>query len=216
MKILIAEDNAFYRRMLEATLAQWGYEVLAVDNGGKVNRHEVALGGQAVNANERAEALAQRGEARVDVLVAHFGRSHRDLQRVGGREGDLRAHFHRCRELEALVAALEAGDLHNLDLWLAVGADALLLHGLRVPAGKSVVDGVLNDRALANTLLEDLRRHLALAEAGNLHLRAHVLVGVLHHGRDVLFGEGDCQLDGCRVDLLKGAGHCYSCVWMDP
>ncbi|QDV39154.1 diguanylate cyclase [Tautonia plasticadhaerens] len=33
MKILIAEDNAFYRRMLEATLTHWGYEVLAVDNG---------------------------------------------------------------------------------------------------------------------------------------------------------------------------------------
>lgn len=33
MKILIAEDNAFYRRMLQATLTQWGYEVLAVENG---------------------------------------------------------------------------------------------------------------------------------------------------------------------------------------
>ena len=33
MKILVAEDNHFYRRMLEATLTEWGYKVLATDDG---------------------------------------------------------------------------------------------------------------------------------------------------------------------------------------
>ena len=33
MRILIAEDNAFYRRMLQATLIEWGYEVTAVADG---------------------------------------------------------------------------------------------------------------------------------------------------------------------------------------
>jgi putative two-component system response regulator len=33
MKILIAEDNQFYRLALEATLAGWGYEVVAVADG---------------------------------------------------------------------------------------------------------------------------------------------------------------------------------------
>ena len=33
MKILIAEDNHFYRCMLEATLTEWGYEVIAVGDG---------------------------------------------------------------------------------------------------------------------------------------------------------------------------------------
>jgi signal transduction histidine kinase len=33
VKILIADDDRFYRRMLEATLVEWGYEVTAVDNG---------------------------------------------------------------------------------------------------------------------------------------------------------------------------------------
>ena len=33
MSILIAEDNAFYRRMLTATLTEWGYEALAVSDG---------------------------------------------------------------------------------------------------------------------------------------------------------------------------------------
>jgi sigma-B regulation protein RsbU (phosphoserine phosphatase) len=33
MRILIAEDDAISRRLLEGTLAKWGYEVVAVDNG---------------------------------------------------------------------------------------------------------------------------------------------------------------------------------------
>lgn len=33
MKILVAEDNLFYRRMLQSLLGDWGYEVIAVDNG---------------------------------------------------------------------------------------------------------------------------------------------------------------------------------------
>jgi len=33
MKILVAEDNHFYRRMLEATLSEWGYQVLAAEEG---------------------------------------------------------------------------------------------------------------------------------------------------------------------------------------
>src|SRR5581483_4178490 len=33
MKILIAEDNRFYRSMLAATLQEWGYEVLTTGNG---------------------------------------------------------------------------------------------------------------------------------------------------------------------------------------
>jgi CheY-like chemotaxis protein len=33
MKILIADDNLFYRCALAATLKEWGYEVLAVNDG---------------------------------------------------------------------------------------------------------------------------------------------------------------------------------------
>ena len=33
MKVLIADDNHFYRCALEATLTEWGYEVLAVSDG---------------------------------------------------------------------------------------------------------------------------------------------------------------------------------------
>ena len=33
MKILIAEDNMFYRRLLAGTLAEWGYEVVTACNG---------------------------------------------------------------------------------------------------------------------------------------------------------------------------------------
>ena len=33
VKILVAEDNPFYRRMLEATLNEWGYQVIAMADG---------------------------------------------------------------------------------------------------------------------------------------------------------------------------------------
>jgi signal transduction histidine kinase len=33
MRVLIADDNAFFRRMLESTLTEWGYEVWAVADG---------------------------------------------------------------------------------------------------------------------------------------------------------------------------------------
>ncbi|HEX4591251.1 MAG TPA: response regulator, partial [Gemmataceae bacterium] len=33
MKILIAEDNQFYRSALEITLREWGYEVVALADG---------------------------------------------------------------------------------------------------------------------------------------------------------------------------------------
>ena len=33
MKILIAEDNLLYRLALQATLTEWGYEVVAVADG---------------------------------------------------------------------------------------------------------------------------------------------------------------------------------------
>ena len=32
-RILLAEDNAFYRRLLEATLREFGYEVVSVTDG---------------------------------------------------------------------------------------------------------------------------------------------------------------------------------------
>ena len=33
MQILVAEDNRFYRQVLETTVRDWGYDVLSVDNG---------------------------------------------------------------------------------------------------------------------------------------------------------------------------------------
>ena len=33
MKILVAEDNAFYRHLLVSTLTEWGYETVAAVDG---------------------------------------------------------------------------------------------------------------------------------------------------------------------------------------
>jgi hypothetical protein len=56
-------------------------------------------------------------------------------------------------------------DLGDVDLRLAERADLLGLDGLEVEAREGVVDGLLDDRAAAEALVDDARRHLALAEA---------------------------------------------------
>ena len=33
MKILIAEDDIVTRKLIEASLSKWGYEIISVDNG---------------------------------------------------------------------------------------------------------------------------------------------------------------------------------------
>ncbi len=33
MKVLVAEDNQFYRRMLESMLGGWGYEIVPARDG---------------------------------------------------------------------------------------------------------------------------------------------------------------------------------------
>ena len=66
MKILLADDNHFYRLALEATLKEWGYEVIPVSDG--------AAALEALTARRRAED----GDPRLD-----------DAQ--GGRPGGLPA-----------------------------------------------------------------------------------------------------------------------------
>ncbi len=73
---------------------------------------------------------------------------------------------------------------------------------------------MLDDGTLANALLEDLCRDLALAEARDLHLRADVLIGVVKRGLDLLLAERDREFHGDVVDLLEGAGHCFSWRWV--
>src|SRR5690606_34583060 len=181
-------------------------DLLAVDLGLEVEHDEVALGGRAVHAHEGAEALAQRVEALRDVLVGDLGRLDRDAQRVERGQRDLGADLDLGGEDQLALAGLRR-DLGDLDLGLAERAQALLAGGLAVEAREAVVDGVLDDGAPADALVDHARRDLALAEAGDVHLLRDVLVGVLDARLELVVLHLDGQLDLGGVQGLDGALH---------
>src|SRR5690606_25858657 len=83
-----------------------------------------------------------------------------------------------------------------------------VLHdGLAVEVADPVVDRVLDDGAAADALVDDARRHLALAEARHLHLLGDVLVGVLEARPQVLVRHLDGELDLGGFQRLDGALH---------
>ena len=74
----------------------------------------------------------------------------------------------KCSSPSSPSAGGQAGDLRDLDLGLAQRAQLVLADGLGVEAGQALVDGVLDDGRAADALVDDARRDLALAEAGDL------------------------------------------------
>ena len=144
-------------------------DLLAVDRRGEVEHDEVALGGRAVDADERAEALAQRVQAALHVLVGDLEVVDRDGDGVERRHLDLRADLDLRREVQVALGVPSAtAALRDLDLRLAERAQVRLVHGLAVEVGHAVVDRVLQHRRAADALVDDPGRDLALAEAGTV------------------------------------------------
>ena len=72
----------------------------------------------------------------------------------------------------------QAGDLVTSTSGWPSGRSLFLAHGLGVEAGQALVDRVLEDGRAADPLVDDPRRHLALAEARDDDLLGDVLVRV--------------------------------------
>ena len=202
-----------------------GLDLLIVDGRDHVEGDEVAVLGGAVHAHEGAEALAQLGQAHLDGVLVDLGLL--DLDLVGGEvgQGDLGAHILLDGEDEvALLLAVQARNLGDLDLGAADGLELHLGGGLLVEVGQGVVDGLLQDRGAAEALLDELGGDLALAEAGDLHLIGDLLGGRLDGGLELVEGHLDGELhpggaellglglhwsglpvDGHRMDVSRGA-----------
>ena len=183
-----------------------GVDLLAVDLGRQVDRHEVARGGGALDALEGAETLAQRGEALFDVGVADLDRV--DLDGQGGvvRQLDLGALVDLGGEGEALTGVER--HLGDVDLRLTQRAHRVLLEGLPVEGRERVVDGLLQHGALAQALVDDPRRDLAAPEPRDLDLAADGLVRLLQAGLELLGGDLDGQLHPGRAEGLERTLHC--------
>ena len=103
-------------------------DLLVADGGGQVDGHEVAVLDGALDAHEGAEALAQRGEPLLDVLVGGLDLVDLDGDALEVGELDLGAHVGLDGELEVLAVLERHGG--DVDLGLADGADVLGLGGL--------------------------------------------------------------------------------------
>ena len=71
---------------------------------------------------------------------------------------------------------------------------------------EALVDRVLEHGDAADALVDDGRRHLALAEAGDRHVLGDVAVGVVDARPQLLRRDGDGELDARRAQLLDGGG----------
>ena len=146
-----------------------------------------------------------------DVLVGDLDVVDRDGQAVERRDGDLGTDLDLGGEVQLALLALrrggQAGDLRDLDLGLTQRAQLVLADGLGVEAGQALVDGVLEDGRAADALVDDARRHLALAEARDHDVLGDVLVRVLDARLELVVRHLDGQLDLGGLQGLDGALH---------
>jgi hypothetical protein len=181
-------------------------DLLVVDRGRDVDRDEVAVAHLALDRHQGAEALAEVLQLGVDLLVAHLQVVDRDLETVQLRELDLGPDVDLGGELE-LALRVGVGHVGHVDLRLAQRAHLLGLDGLEVEARQGVVDGLLDHDAAAEPLVDDARRHLALAEPGDGDLLGDRLVRRVETGLELVVRDLDGELHPGRVEGLDGALH---------
>ena len=102
------------------------------------------------------------------------------------------------------------GPLDDVGLGAAEGRISVSSTACAVEAVQALVDGVLEDRFAADALVDDGRRHLALAEAGDVDLLGDVAVGVRDAGLQVVGGDRDVELDARGAELLDRGLHLWS------
>jgi len=188
-----------------------GVDVGVTDPGGQVDRDVVTGLDRAVDPDEGAEALLEVGQALLDVLVTDGDvvDLHGDALELG--QLDLRAHVGLDGELEVLAV----GQRHrgHLDVRATDRLEVLGLGGLGEEPRKRLVDGLLDDRATADALVDDPRGHLALAKAGDLDRGRDRLVGLVELGLQLVERHLDEQLDPGRAEGLDGTLHFTHSTW---
>ena len=186
--------------------AAGGVDLGVVDDGDEVEGHEVAGLGGAVDRDERAEAAAEALELLGDLLVADLDGVDRELEAVVVGQLDLGAHVDLDREEQVAGEVLLVRPLDDVGLGAAEGAQLVLGHRGAVEPVEALVDRVLEHGGLADPLVDDGRRHLALAEARHVDLLGDVLVGVGDAGLQLLGRHRDGELGARGAQLLNRSG----------
>ena len=152
-------------------------ELLAVDLAREIDHQHVAILGGALLLDrlQLAILLGHAVESLLDGLV--IGHRLKPLERVFGEIGrlDLRQNLDLEREGQILAGLVFV----DLDLGLGRRADALLFQGALRAFVQRALDYLAAD-GIAESRLDDRRRHLAGTEAGNVDLSGELLQARVH------------------------------------
>src|SRR5690606_31902845 len=181
-----------------------GVDLLATDRRDEVELGEVARLCRSVDGHERAEAAAQVLELGLDLIRPDLRGLDLDLEAVVLRHLELGAHVDLDREDEVAGEVLLAGPGRDVRLGATERAQLLGVRGVMVETLEPLRDGVVEHLGAADALVDDGRRHLALAETGDRDLLGDVLVGVLDRGLQLVGGDGDRELGARGRQLLDG------------
>ena len=189
-----------------AVLRREGRDLLALVVGGLHGQVDVAVGlhlrgGRGVL--ERVVVLAQGLDLLLDLGVGCALGGQLDGDGLVARELELRLHRDGERERVGLAALDEVG---LVELGLGDGEQAAVVDG----EGVGAVHDVVGDRGqhgfLAERVVDDRARGLALAEPGEVVLVGEVLVGPLDAGIDILGIDGDGHL---RAVIFQCLNFCF-------
>ena len=182
---------------------------LAVLGGDEVDHDEVAVGGR--HARRRRGCRSARA---APATCSSTSSSETSMSSTSAVEAvvvgqrDLGPDVDLGGELEGLVV-LELGDL---DLRLRQRLEVVVLQRLDVLLRQRLVDRLVEDGAAADLAVDDRRRHLALAEAGDVDLLGDRLVRRVEARLELLEGHLDGQLGPGRAQGLDGALHGFLLV----
>ena len=164
-----------------------GVDDVVADLRLEVDLQEVALLRRAVDGDECAEARAQGIQLVLDVVGADLGVVDLELEAVVLRQVELGTHVDLDRQHEVAGEVLLVRPLGDVRLGATDRAHLLVAHRLAVELVEAVAHRVVEHLGTTDALVDELRRHLALAESGDVDLRTDVLVRVVDRGLELLW-----------------------------
>ena len=209
---LVDSLDEFARAELVGDVAR-GIHLFVADGGGEVELHEVARRRRAVDGHQRAEAGAQGLELSLNLIRSDLDRVDLERQALIVRDLELGADVDLDRELQVSAEVVHTWPLGDVGGGTTERAHLLLLGGRAVEGVETLVDRVVQHLGAADALVNDGRRHLALAEARDVDVLRDVLVRVRDARLEFLGRDGDVELDAGCADLLDGRGDhgCLRC-----
>ena len=177
------------------------------DRSGEVDGDEVTLRSHSVDTGQGAETLTECGHSRLNIGANSLTVKHINLDRDALVVGQNQRRTNINLDGELQVLARFGWNLGHINVGLTQRADLVIFHGLAVEVRKRFVDGLLQDRTAANTLVDDPGRNLACAEPWNIDLRTDCLVGRIEARLELVERDLDGQLDPGGVEGLDGTLH---------